>query len=289
MPQPIVVEFVGMMGAGKTTIARLVIDELQRRGYKCPSTNLTAEWMIKSGFNNLPRAIGLLEKLSYYSKFSYLIAALQFPLIAFRSYRYAFSVVPQNRYSWQSSRTPMNWRGLFKKYIWNSSYDIVVLEEGALQYNIQIPLFGEEYSSNAQKKVISSFMEKENHLFVGVKIDTETAMERIQGRAAAAHSEGFSSWIFEDETEDYQLQKADQAINLLESTFNHIKALRPDSLIEIDSRKDPKENAERVLAFIDKHFPLKEKDDYTNSELTTPFVRRTTQAQSSLQQRTRGH
>ena len=182
----------------------------------------------------------------------------------------------------------MNWRGIFKKYIWNSPYDIVVLEEGALQYTIQIPLFGEQYSSAAQRKVISSFMEKENHLFVGVKIDPATAMERIQSRAAAAHQEGFSSWQFEDETEEYQVQKADQAISLFESIFNHIKALRPDSLIEIDSRTDPKENAERVIAFIDKHFPLKEKDAYSNSGLTTPFVGRTT-PQSSLQQKTRGH
>jgi hypothetical protein len=183
----------------------------------------------------------------------------------------------------------MNWRGIFKKYIWNSSYDIIVLEEGTLQYNIQIPLFGEEYSSAAQRKLISSFIGKEDHLFVGLKIDTETAMERIQSRAAAAHSEGFSSWLFEDETEDYQLQKADQAINLFESTFNHIKALRPDSLIEIDSRKDPKENAERVLAFIDKHFPLKEKAGYTNSRLTTSLVGRTTEAQSFFQERKRGN
>jgi len=252
MPQPIVVEFVGMMGAGKTTIAHLVIDELQRRGYKCPSIEVTNQWKIKSGLNNVPRAIGLLEKLHYYSKFSYLIAALQFPIITFQSYRYALNVVPQNRDSWQSSRTPMNWKGIFKKYIWNSSYDIVVLDDGVVQCQVSIPLGGEQYSSSAQRKLISTLMEGENHLFVAVKTDTVKALERIQLRAAEVHREGFSSWRFGDETEEYQVQKADQAISLFESTFKHLKALRPDSVIEIDSRIDPKENAERVLAFIDR-------------------------------------
>ncbi len=247
MSQPIVVEFVGMMGSGKSTITRLVLDELNRRGYKCPSQKKIASWMAKSGFNNLPISPGILEKLCYYSKFSYLISALRFPLVALKSYRFAFSVFPQNRNSWQASRSSMNWMGIFKKYIRNSSYDAVVLEEGAIQYTLQIPLFGEQYSTNAQKQLISSLLANKNHIVVFLKIDAQTAMKRIQGRAAASHEQGMLAWQFENETEDEQIQRANQAVSLFASMLQPVRELAPHSLVEVDTLKDPKENAALVV------------------------------------------
>ncbi len=49
-----IVEFVGMMGSGKSTIAHLVIQELNRRGYRCPSQEVTSNWMAESGLCNEP-------------------------------------------------------------------------------------------------------------------------------------------------------------------------------------------------------------------------------------------
>ena len=247
MSQPIVVEFVGMMGSGKSTITRLVLDELNRRGYQCPSQKKIVSWMAQSGFSNLPISSRILEKLCYYSKFSYLISALRYPLVALKSYRFAFSVSPQNRNSWQASRSSMNWMGIFNKYIRNSSYDAVVLEEGAIQYTLQIPLFGEQYSSNAQKQLISSLLTNKNHLVVFLKIDAETAMKRIQGRAAASHHQGMLAWQFEKETEDEQMRRANQAVSLFESLVKPLREVAPRSLIEIDTLKDPQENAALVV------------------------------------------
>ncbi|HEY9675245.1 MAG TPA: hypothetical protein V6D11_27635 [Waterburya sp.] len=252
MSQPIVVEFVGMMGSGKSTITRLVLDELNRRGYQCPSQKKIVSWMAKSGFNNLPVSLGILQKLCYYSKFSYLISALQFPLVAFKAYHFALSVSPQNRNSWQASRSSMNWMGIFNKYIRNSPYDAVVLEEGAIQYTLQIPLFGEQYSDNAQKQLISSLLTNQNHLVVFLKIDAETAMKRIQGRAAASHQQGMLAWQFENETEDEQMRRASQAVNLFESLVKPLRELSPRSLIEVDTLKDPQENAALVVDSIER-------------------------------------
>lgn len=254
MSQPIVVEFVGMMGSGKSTITRLVLDELNRRGYQCPSQKKIVSWMAKSGFSNLPVSPGILEKLCYYSKFSYLISALRFPLVALKAYQFAFSVSPQNRNSWQSSRSPMNWMGIFNKYIYirNSPYDAVVLEEGAIQYTLQIPLFGEQYSSNAQKQLISSLLINQNHLVIFLKIDAETAMKRIQGRAAASHQQGMLAWQFENETEGEQMRRANQAVSLFESLVKPLRELVPHSLIELDTLKEPQENAALVVDSIER-------------------------------------
>lgn len=264
MSQPIVVEFVGMMGSGKSTITRLVLDELNRRGYQCPTQKKIVSWMAKSGFSNLPVSPGILEKLCYYSKFSYLISALQFPLVALKAYNFAFSVSPQNRNSWQASRSSMNWRGIFNKYIRNSPYDAVVLEEGAIQYTLQIPIFGEQYSSNAQKQLISSLLANKNHLVIFLKIDAETAMKRIQGRAAASHQQGMLAWQFENETEDEQMQRASKAVNLFESLVKTLRELTPRSLIEVDTLKDPQENAALVVDSIERMVTEIESAEGTN-------------------------
>lgn len=251
-PRPVIVEFVGMMGSGKSTIASLAIEELNRRGYKCPSQKQTVSWMIKSGFNNSCELPGILEKLKYYSKLSYLLAALRFPRIAFSSYRYALSVQPQNQGTWQASRSPMNWMGILEKYTHNTLYDVILFEEATLQYINDIPLYGKHFSRNAQKELISKLIEKENHPVVFLKIDADSVLERIKGRAAEAHSEGMQSWEFEHETEDYQRQKITYAISIFESTLKHLKALSPHSLIEIDALNEPQENAALVADFIER-------------------------------------
>lgn len=252
MPRPIVVEFVGMMGSGKSTIASLVIKELNRRGYNCPSQKQIVSWMTSSGFNNSWESPGLIEKLKYYSKLSYLLAALRFPKIAFSSYRYALSVQPQNKDSWQTSRSPMYWMGILEKYTPNTLYDVILFEEATLQYINDVPLYGKNYSRKAQKELISKLIEKENHLVVFLKIDAESVLERIKGRAAEAHREDMPSWAFEHETEDYQRQKITHALNIFESTLKHLKALSPRSLVEIDALKEPKENAALVVECIEK-------------------------------------
>ncbi len=250
--RPIVVEFAGMMGSGKSTIVSLVIKELNRRGYRCPSQKQVASWMSESGFNNSLESPGILEKLKYYSVVSYLLAALRFPVIAFKSYRFALSVQPQNRDSWRVSRAPMNWMGIHKKYTQNAPYDVIIFEEAAIQYSNDVPLYANQFSSSAQKELISQLIGTDNHVVVFLKIDADTVLERIKGRKTESHCENMPSWIFENETEDYQRQKATHAINIFESTLRHLKALIPHSLIELDSLQEPKENAALVVEFIDK-------------------------------------
>jgi thymidylate kinase len=254
MSSPMIVEFVGMMGSGKSTIAHLVIRELNRRGYRCPSQEVTAHWMAESGFCNEPVLPTKLAQLRYRSKLAYFIAAFQFPLLAFKSYRYALSVLPQNRSSWQESRNSMTWMGILNKYVQTSSYDVVVFEEAAIQYSNIVPLSGKHYSRNAQKALISSLIAKEKHLVIYTKINAKTVMERIRERAAASHAQGFLSWRFENETEDFQLRKATQAIDIFESTAKHLKRLIPSSFIELDCCKEPKHNADIVVDFIETQF-----------------------------------
>jgi thymidylate kinase len=250
--RPIVIEFVGMMGSGKSTITSLVIEELHRRGHKCPSQKQIVSWMNKSGFNNSPQSPGILEKLKYYSTASYLFAALQFPVVAFKSYRYALSVQPQNLESWQVSRYPMNWMEILKKNTRNTPYDVIVFEEATLQYVNCVPLYAKQFSRRAQKDLISRLIAKENHVVVFTKIDADMALKRIKRRAAECHSKNMLAWEFEKETEDYQRQKAIHAINIYESTLTHLKTLIPHSLIELDSLKNPEENATLVVEFIEK-------------------------------------
>ena len=256
MPRPIIVEFVGMMGSGKSTIASLVIEELNRRGYNCPSQKQIVSWMTRSGFNNSCESPGIIEKLKYYSKLSYLLAALRFPKIAFSAYRYALSVQPRNKDSLQTSRAPMYWMGILEKYTQNTQYDAILFEEATLQYINDVPLYGKQFSRDCQKELISNLIEKENHLVVFLKIDADSVRKRIKGRAAEAHREGMPSWAFEHETEDYQKQKIIHALNIFESTLNHIKSISPHTLIEVDALKQPKENVALVTDFIERYLNL---------------------------------
>lgn len=130
---------------------------------------------------------------------------------------------------------------------------MIVFEEAAVQYTNDVPIHGKQYSKSAQKKLISSILiGQENHSVIFTKVDADTAIERIKGRAAESHLKKMLSWEFENEAEDTQIQKATHAINIFESTAGHLKTLIPHALIELDCLKDPKENADLVVAFIEK-------------------------------------
>jgi thymidylate kinase len=51
-PKTIVVEMAGVAGAGKTSLARKVIRELQQCGYRCPNLDTIDRWRMLFGSNN---------------------------------------------------------------------------------------------------------------------------------------------------------------------------------------------------------------------------------------------
>jgi hypothetical protein len=249
-PRTIVVEFVGMPGAGKTTISSIVVDELRQQGYICPMLAELDPWLTARGIGRLPPR-NRLTRLMLHSKLSYLVAACRHPVLYASALRHALSVRPLNRDSLRASKSPFEFLDLSTTIAGSNRFDFVIFDQGMVQSTCTISICGDICPQQAHVGHVASLIKNmDRYLVILAKITPEIALERIRGRAAICRSQGMSSWMFGHWPEEIQAQKTSQCIQTYDRLGESLKALLPRSVLELDCIADAKENATRVVEFL---------------------------------------
>ncbi len=246
----IVVEFVGMPGAGKTTISTAVIEELRTQGFTCPTEQELVPWQTACGVGRFPPR-GWLARLIRHSKLFYLVAPVRHPLLFLSALNHVLNVRPLNRDSLRAIRGPMAFMELSTKMAGYNNLDFLILDEGMIQSTCFISQCGDSCSPKSLSSHAGSLIKnRDRYLIILAKTSPDLALKRIRDRAAICHSQGMQSWQYEDHPEEIQERKAILYNQTCICVGEFLKALVPESVLELDCSEDANENANRVVKFL---------------------------------------
>lgn len=173
--QPIVIEFIGLPGAGKTTTAQIAIDKLSRVGFRCfgLSTLDKPETLEK-------KKGGLYSKLKMLNLFVY--SCIFHSRIAADALIFVLNVRPIRatnirRFVQLIARLPQLGNQM------KDGYDFIVLDQGLIQAIWSIVITGEHPAANRYlERVLTSILEEFPLFVIMIDVETELAIDRIISR-----------------------------------------------------------------------------------------------------------
>ncbi|MGL5794852.1 MAG: hypothetical protein ACRC06_10680 [Waterburya sp.] len=167
-PTPLIVEFVGLPGAGKTTISQQVVSQLRDRGLQIVfRSEILEQWQRK---NFLQKAIQLFPKnLNHWH-------------ILINSLVLAWQVKPIN---WHSFAKAVK---IFTNVKRNDAVahvnhcDIILLDQGLLQETWSVGITGNSPQTKYLQQGITPIFRNRATLIIYCRVNVSTALKRIQNR-----------------------------------------------------------------------------------------------------------
>lgn len=171
----LVIEFIGLPGAGKTTIAQNAIESLTTDGYRCFGLSTldkpeSAE-KAKGGF---------LSKFRSLKQFA--IACVRYRQIACDAFMYTMQMKP---FSFINLRRffVLIARLRFMVTLMKDDYDFIILDQGLLQYIWSIAVTGERPKNDKYlARLLKGILDEIPLFVIMVDIETEMAVERLVNR-----------------------------------------------------------------------------------------------------------
>jgi thymidylate kinase len=165
--RPLVCEFVGLPGAGKTSAAVNIVQQLRARGSPCGERR-------SLGRGTGGRVLSRIRKTEFHlTHLRHLMSAL----------RFGMSVRPPAAASVARAYRVANWAvGLSR--VRHHGFDPVILDQGVVQELWSVTLTGSHWSQNAMERVLRGILREADLFLVLVYLDVgvDVAAERIRRR-----------------------------------------------------------------------------------------------------------
>lgn len=163
---PIILEFFGLPGCGKSTISHLLADVLRSEGL----STWEPSYVIDRRYGKTMRKVVKLTKLA------------SFYICNHRAYKGVRRLVKANGYHGVSALHQLaNIAHKIVSYMTSDRYDVTIWDEGLVQSSISLAVNGGRDASdneNSLKKYIGDV----KYVKVYAKVDKETSLERMRGR-----------------------------------------------------------------------------------------------------------
>jgi thymidylate kinase len=171
----LVVEFVGIPGSGKTTVAREVIRLLKSQGIRCPELEEVKAVEENMAGRSIPGQLWVLRKVLF-----------NFPLI-WRTLRFVRAYYPRD---WNNflirSRAVLIGHLVFTEQLKAFSatkYQLILFDEAMLQKIFPVVSYGSELSEDRAQRFIKKTVHVKNHLVVLHHPTLRAALDRIESRS----------------------------------------------------------------------------------------------------------
>lgn len=218
----VIVEFNGLAGLGKTTVANVLKDELRKDGYDVIGNYRHSFFHSLRPFFSVPYSFSLYRTVK----------------------RYADSIVP-----YKKDRVYTHWTNhfvrMYKSIVKYSDADFAIIDEAIIQFLVALG-FNDHLPKS---ELLNEVVRKIKTLGVSfVRVDCvnniESACERIQSRPAKGMY--YENWTREELIKQLKIEADNFA--LLRETFSDFY---PDQLVIIvDTLNSPEENAKKILNII---------------------------------------
>jgi len=220
----VIVEFNGLAGLGKTTVANALKEELRRDGFN------VIGWYRRSIFQSLRPVLSIPYSFSLYRKVK----------------KYSDSIVP-----YRKNRTYEHWTNYFvrmyKSIEKHSNADFAIIDEAIIQFLVAMGLDDQL----PQSALLEDVVEKIKSMGIAfIRVDcinhVKEAYERIKSRPAKGMY--YESWSQEDLLN--QLKVEAHNFDCLRTVFS--KVYTDQKVITIDTLDSPEENAKKIKEIITK-------------------------------------
>jgi adenylate kinase family enzyme len=166
---PLLVEFVGLPGAGKTTVSQQVVSKLSDRGLPLISrSEILKQWHQENTSQKL------------FKLFPYNLNDLS---VLFHSFLLATQVKPINLQSFIQAGKVFSNVKRNDTVVRAGDRQIILLDQGLLQEIWSVALTGTVPPMACLKREMTSLFHKRSMVFVYFKVDIDTAVSRIKTRA----------------------------------------------------------------------------------------------------------
>ncbi len=233
-----IVELVGPMGIGKSTLAKSTIQELHNLGISCPSQDMTSAWRSSVGLSSKPNRTSRWHFLEDKTALSYPIGLFKSPMLSAASYAAALTTRPLSRAAVQSSKAVSKWKSLFDTNAIHSDYDAIILDEGPLQYSTSMLLRTDRWSTSAYDFLVYRIMKHFKHYVVFVNCDLEVNWRRLQERHENLAGK-LKGWRFSSEDKEFERKKFTHMVAVFLNLHHTISLKHPEHLLaDVDATMD---------------------------------------------------
>ena len=230
-PKPLIVELVGLPGAGKTTISQQVALKLRERGLQIVSRDeILNQWKQK---NLLQKALQLLpDNLNHWH-------------ILINSLAFAFEVKPINLQSFSKAVKIFTNVSRNDAVARSQECEIILLDQGLLQETWSVSITGSPPQTKYLKRELTPLFDNRSTIILYCQIDIDTALHRVQNRQTM--------------TSRFDLMDSKKAYSILEKysfyldKIIHCAQTCDIPILAIDSLLSIKEQSEKAVLWITSH------------------------------------
>lgn len=243
-----VIEFIGMMGAGKSTIARNVQNLCIEAGFN--SSDIKD--IEKSFENYLSVRSGFFDRLINRFKWSFFYSFVKYPKVSFYSLINALCMRPVNRTSIKRVVFICRYLGFvnyYNKLISNNCNEVLIYEEAVLHGGLTLQLmYGYSFNQRVCRCLIKSLLDVFDRNIVYVKSDPIVALKRNRLRNLFNDETPMNLYRYSSatpkEAEDLYIHYS----TVLDFIADVCKEHCPKRFIEVDSNlNSPEENARYIF------------------------------------------
>ena len=228
---PLVVEFVGLPGSGKTTLSHQVTAKLKAKGITIISREeILRKWHQENALQKLFKLFA-----SDFNQWNILINSLTF----------AAQVKPINLFSFlQAGKVFFNVKRN-DAVLRAGNYQLILLEQGLLQEAWSVVITGSLTKLSYLKREMLSLFYKRSIIIVNLKIDLNTSVSRMQNRVRKKKKDSY-----------FELMDSEQAYSLVTKYFPYLQEIIDCAriaeipILEIDSSLPVEENSEEIVNWI---------------------------------------
>lgn len=236
MMSPLFIEFAGLPGAGKTTIARDVVSELTNMGYRCfCNRNLYDGDVVE---NPSPRR--LFSKLD--SLLHLVRSCIRHRRVAVDALACALRTKPRNFAGFQRAAQLLIRLDYIKSTL-EDSYDLVIFDQGLIQYMWSISATGELLPDKYLVRLLKSVLNEVSSVIIFVNIDVASAIARVSERSTMS-----------SRFDTMPLDQAEQLLARQKVCFDKIigwsYGIQENHYLTVDGRQPVKKNAKEIERFI---------------------------------------
>jgi len=235
---PIIVEFTGLPGAGKTTIARAVISALTTKGYECfpPETLSNRVTVEQKGLRQLLAKLEVLYHLIF--------CLVKYHCIVPNALRYALQVTPSNLAGLRRVLMLVTRLELIGTVV-NDGHDFLVFDEGLVQNIWSIAITGNPPPDEYLLRLLKDLLGDRMLTIILVDVDIDVAVKRMEKRSSK-HSR-FDRMSPIKARELLSKHKKD-----LEHISNCAVALKKADYLKVEGSRPIEDNVYAVVHFADR-------------------------------------